>query len=56
MASCPYCGEMVEVDVEPLGVPEERFVQDCDVCCRPCEVRVVREEDDVQVFLAREDA
>jgi len=36
--SCPYCGEFVELYVEPdvLGT----LVQDCEVCCRPWQVRV----------------
>ncbi len=35
---CPYCGETVDVYLEPdvHGV----LVQDCEVCCRPWELRV----------------
>ena len=36
--SCPYCGEHLEIYVEPdvMGT----LVQDCEVCCRPWQVRV----------------
>jgi Cysteine-rich CPXCG len=35
---CPYCGERVEIYVEPdlSGT----FIQDCDVCCNPWRVQV----------------
>ena len=31
--TCPYCGELVEVYVEPDV--RGSFVQDCEVCCNP---------------------
>ncbi len=35
---CPYCGEQVEIYVEPDV--KGSFVQDCEVCCNPWRVRV----------------
>ena len=36
--TCPYCGEQVEIYLEPdLG---GQFVQDCEVCCNPWDVRI----------------
>lgn len=32
--SCPYCGEEISVLVDG-SVPEQRYVEDCQVCCRP---------------------
>jgi hypothetical protein len=52
---CPYCGEEVEVEVDPLGASSETYVEDCPVCCRPWTVSVSREEDGVSVHLGRED-
>jgi hypothetical protein len=37
--TCPYCGEQVEISVEPDV--HGTFIQDCDVCCNPWRVRVV---------------
>jgi cysteine-rich CPXCG protein len=35
---CPYCGESLEIYVEPDV--RGSFVQDCEVCCNPWRVRV----------------
>lgn len=52
-AHCPYCGEPVELLVDPSpGV--QRYVEDCQVCCRPMVVRVTA-TDPVAVALRRED-
>ena len=32
--TCPHCGEAIEVVVD-LSVPEQSYVEDCSVCCRP---------------------
>jgi len=32
--SCPYCGEVISVLVDD-SLPEQRYVEDCQVCCRP---------------------
>ena len=32
--SCPYCGEYLQVVVEPEEV-EQQYIEDCQVCCRP---------------------
>ena len=39
---CPWCGEPLELELSPedLGV----LVQDCGVCCNPCEITVRRDE------------
>jgi len=42
---CPFCAEMVEIDVDPET--QGSFVQDCEVCCNPWQVFVARDEDGV---------
>lgn len=37
---CPYCGESVEVAVDPGSGTEQEYVEDCPVCCRPWQVLV----------------
>ena len=32
--SCPYCGEAIEILVDD-SQPEQNYVEDCQVCCRP---------------------
>lgn len=31
---CPYCGELIDVLID-CSVPEQNYVEDCQVCCRP---------------------
>lgn len=38
-ASCPYCGEVIGLLVD-CSIPEQRYIEDCEVCCRPIEVAV----------------
>ncbi|HEX2451116.1 MAG TPA: CPXCG motif-containing cysteine-rich protein [Gemmatimonadales bacterium] len=37
---CPYCGQMVEIAVDPGSGGEQEYVEDCEVCCRPWRVSV----------------
>ena len=34
---CPFCGQVFDLTVD-TSVPGQRFVTDCEVCCRPFEV------------------
>jgi hypothetical protein len=38
--SCPYCGEAVELLVDPTGGSYQEYVEDCEICCRPWSVHV----------------
>jgi len=50
---CPYCGEEVDVYLEPeiRGV----LVQDCEVCCNPWQLRVDSDGDVRWVDVSRAD-
>lgn len=41
---CPYCGEINLVALDPGSGPDQRYVEDCQVCCRPWQVRVRYDE------------
>jgi Cysteine-rich CPXCG len=43
LVACPYCGEPIELVIDD-SVPEQRYVEDCSVCCRPIEVHVIVDE------------
>lgn len=30
---CPYCGQEIEILVDG-SVPQQRYIEDCHVCCR----------------------
>jgi hypothetical protein len=37
---CPYCGATNEIALDPDGGAFQTYVEDCQVCCRPWQVRV----------------
>ena len=49
--TCPYCGEEVEIYLEP----EIRgtLVQDCEVCCNPWQLRISTDGDERYVEVSR---
>ena len=38
--SCPWCGEPMDLEVDPSGGATQEYVEDCWVCCHPCVVTV----------------
>ena len=36
---CPYCGESIEVLLDG-SEPEQHYIEDCQVCCRPIDFKV----------------
>ena len=38
--SCPYCGEVVTIAVDPGGGAVQSYVEDCQVCCRPWQIHL----------------
>jgi hypothetical protein len=53
LVTCPYCGEALEIYVEPDV--SGSFVQDCEVCCNPWRVQVSGQGDDRDVYVTRAD-
>jgi len=53
LVTCPFCGEQVEIYVEPDV--HGSFVQDCEVCCNPWRVTVSGRDDDRVVDVTRGD-
>ena len=51
--TCPYCGETMEIYLEPEIIGT--LVQDCEVCCRPWQVRVSHDLDGRYVDVMRGD-
>lgn len=44
LIDCPYCGESIVVLVDE-SVPEQSYVEDCQVCCRPIVVNTSENPD-----------
>ena len=51
--TCPYCGELVEIYLE--SDLRGRLIQDCEVCCNPWQLRIVRDGDERSVEVRRAD-
>ena len=41
---CPYCGEAVEIALDPGSGAVQEYVEDCEVCCQPWRVTVAYDE------------
>ena len=50
---CPYCGEQVEIYVDPGD--SGNFIQDCEVCCNPMRVIVTGRGEERYVYATRAD-
>ncbi len=37
--TCPYCGKHITILVDG-SVEEQQYIEDCQVCCRPMDIRV----------------
>ena len=48
---CPFCWETVTVLVDG-SVPDQRYVEDCEVCCRPIEIRFQGDAEGLTAFEA----
>ena len=47
--SCPYCGEIISILIDG-SVETQEYIEDCQVCCRPIDIRVeVSADGDCQV-------
>jgi hypothetical protein len=40
LVTCPYCGESVEITLDPGSGDDQDYVEDCEVCCQPWRVSV----------------
>ena len=46
---CPYCGETITILIDD-SVGAQQYIEDCQVCCRPMEIRVsVSADGDLQI-------
>lgn len=43
--SCAFCGEPNGIDVDLSAGRQQRYVEDCQVCCRPNVLSVAFDED-----------
>jgi cysteine-rich CPXCG protein len=53
VVTCPYCGEEVEIYLEPDV--RGTLIQDCEVCCNPWQLRVSFDEGERYLDVSRAD-
>jgi hypothetical protein len=49
---CPYCGEEISMVLD-TSVSAQTYIEDCEVCCRPIEIRYAVEDEALVEFEAR---
>lgn len=49
--TCPYCWETISMILEPM-VSAQTYVEDCEVCCNPIQIRFSGDEDGLKDFEA----
>jgi hypothetical protein len=50
--SCPYCWQEISMLVDP-AVRSQTYVEDCEVCCHPIQIRYSLEDGAVADFEAK---
>ncbi len=50
---CPYCGESIDVLIDD-SAGEQRYIEDCQVCCRPISLAVTFDVGITQVMASAE--
>ena len=48
-ATCPHCWETINLILD-LSVPEQSYIEDCPVCCRPMLVSYAATDGEVAEF------
>ena len=49
---CPYCGQRISMLID-LSIAAQDYIEDCEVCCRPIQVRYSVAGNRVQDFDAQ---
>jgi transcription elongation factor Elf1 len=51
--NCPYCGEHISMVID-TSVQRQTYIEDCEVCCRPIQIRYVIHAEEIVEFEAGE--
>ncbi|NEN25118.1 CPXCG motif-containing cysteine-rich protein [Cryomorpha ignava] len=50
--SCPYCSESISVLID-TSIHQQSYIEDCEVCCNPMEIKVRIENGELTEFDAQ---
>jgi hypothetical protein len=48
---CPYCSQRISMVLD-TSVKRQTYIEDCEVCCRPIQVRYTVKNEEVREFEA----
>lgn len=48
---CPYCWQTISMMLDP-SVPSQEYIEDCEVCCNPIQLKYRIEEGQIVQFEA----
>ena len=51
--NCPYCGAVNSIRIDETGGSNQRFVTDCEICCRPIEIEIDIDADGYVNFISK---
>jgi len=49
---CPYCWEEISMLID-TSVRQQKYIEDCEVCCNPIELELLTEEGEITAFNAK---
>jgi hypothetical protein len=50
---CPYCLEEISMLLDPSIDGSQRYIEDCEVCCRPIQVMYEAQDGEITEFDSR---
>ncbi len=50
---CPYCGASQWIEIDVSGGLRQRYIEDCQICCRPMDISVSIVDDNQAVVNIR---
>ncbi|WP_298902445.1 CPXCG motif-containing cysteine-rich protein [uncultured Psychroserpens sp.] len=49
---CPYCWESISMLID-VSQSQQRYIEDCEVCCNPIQVQITTENQEITGFEAQ---
>jgi hypothetical protein len=51
---CAFCGSRNFIETDPSGGLEQVYIEDCQVCCRPNQLRVIFDRETLEASVSSE--
>jgi len=50
---CPYCGEIIQIVID-CSISSQEYIEDCQVCCRPINIYLNVDSENIQINATHE--